>query len=210
MIRLTTDTPDGNFETMLNFVYDKNGWAYIRHDGEWEEVPLTEWARAQCLKHGCDEFSAETSQKIDGEICDCMMDYPDCPIALAYCFASQACHLRSRLKMYEDVLFDSEGQEIVALEQLKELVVPPPNDSLSLEELREMDGEPVWLYFGPGCGEWILVRASENPNVTIFLVHKNGLEAPIDIAIKCGGRLYRKKPEEERREQGGLDSRDEQ
>lgn len=72
----------------------------------------------------------------------------------------------------------------------------PPNDPLTMEELREMDGEPVWLYFGPGCGEWVLVRASENPNVCIFSVHKNGMEAPVGIALKCGGRLYRRKPEE--------------
>ena len=38
MKRLTTDTPNGNFETILNFVYSKDGWAYIRHDGEHENV----------------------------------------------------------------------------------------------------------------------------------------------------------------------------
>ena len=31
-----------------------------------------------------------------------MMDSPICPVAMAYCFASQAVHLRSRLAAYED------------------------------------------------------------------------------------------------------------
>ena len=72
MKRLAADTPDGNFETMLNFVYGKYGWAYIRHDGENADVPLTEWARNQCLNRGCDEFPAGTSMEIDLEISDCM------------------------------------------------------------------------------------------------------------------------------------------
>lgn len=100
MKRLTTDTPDGNFETMLNLVFGKDGWAHIRPDG----VPLTQWARSQCILHGCGELFGETPQEIDDEICDClMMSFPGCPIALAYCFAVQACHLRDRLKMYEDI-----------------------------------------------------------------------------------------------------------
>ena len=42
MKRLTTETPDGNFETMLNFVFSKDGWAHIRHDGNEGTVPLTQ------------------------------------------------------------------------------------------------------------------------------------------------------------------------
>lgn len=67
MKRLTTETPDGNFETMLNFVYGKDGWAHIRHDGENADVPLTECARKQCLNRGCDEFPAESAEEIDEE-----------------------------------------------------------------------------------------------------------------------------------------------
>lgn len=131
MKRLTTDTPDGNFETMLNLVFGKDGWAHIRHDGEKGAVPLTQWAKAQCILHGCGEFSAETPQEIDEEICDCMMmDFPDCPIGLAYCFAVQASHLRDRLKMYEDIFFAEDGTERLPLDVLRELAgrtVPCPN-----------------------------------------------------------------------------------
>lgn len=33
MKRLTTDAPDGDVETVLNFVFSQDGWAHIRHDG---------------------------------------------------------------------------------------------------------------------------------------------------------------------------------
>ena len=131
MKRLTTETPDGNFEIMLNFVFSQDGWAHIRHDGNEGSVPLTQWAKAQCILHGCGEFSAETPQEIDEEICDCMMmDFPDCPIGLAYCFAVQASHLRDRLKMYEDICFAGDGKERLPLDVLREIVgrtVPCPN-----------------------------------------------------------------------------------
>jgi len=92
---------------MLNYVYGKDGWACIRHDGEAAGVPLHEWAKAQCLARGCDDFPYETPEEIDEAVTECcMMGNWDggtiCPVALAYCFASQAVHLRDRLKMYED------------------------------------------------------------------------------------------------------------
>lgn len=138
MKRLTTDTPDGNFETMLNFVYGKDGWAHIRHDGKNSDVPLTEWSRKQCLGHGCDEYPAESEEEIDQTICDCMMDFPDCPVALAYCFAVQAVHMRRRLKQYEDILFSEDETELVSLDQLRTMASQMPNPPLTLEVLREM------------------------------------------------------------------------
>lgn len=122
MKRLTTDNPDGNFENILNYVYGKDGWAYIRHDGKDADVMLTSWAKAQCLERGCDELLAETPEEIDQLLCERMMDCPGCPVALAYCFASQAVHMRSRLKMYEDILFAEDGTELVSLEELREAV----------------------------------------------------------------------------------------
>jgi len=39
-------------------------------------------------------------------------------------------------------------------------IFPPPNDPLTLEELREMDGEPVWITKMDGSGGvWMLVDA---------------------------------------------------
>lgn len=189
MKRLTTDNPNGNFETMLNYVYGKEGFAHIRFDGEQDDVPLTSWAKAQCLYRGCDDFPAETPEEIDETLCECVMDCPECPIALAYCFASQAIHLRSRLKMYEDILFDSDGRELVTLEQLMGLAAELPNDPLTLEELRKMDGEPVWVvvYNLPQGGYWCLCD-------------KGVITTPSCRRFDCkeipGWTFYRRKPEE--------------
>lgn len=108
--RLTSDSPDGNFETMLNFVYGKGGWAHIRSDGETDDVLLTEWTKRQCIAHGCEEFGAETPEDIDAAVCDCAFDYGECPVFLAYTFATQALHLRTRLKMIEDFLTMEAGE----------------------------------------------------------------------------------------------------
>lgn len=105
MKRLTTDTPNNNFETAMNFVRG-GGWATIRAVGEEENVPLTDWAKAQCIVHGCDEFPGQSAEEIDETICDCIMDGAECPVAMAYAFATQAVHLRDRLKAIEDVLGD--------------------------------------------------------------------------------------------------------
>ena len=117
MIRLTTDTPNGNFETMLNFVYGKDGWAHIRYDGAHEGVKLTDWAKRQCLLRGCDEVAEDGSDDIDQRLCDCMMEGPTCSIAMAYCFASQAVHLRTRLKIYEDTMSLDRVQELAQVEK---------------------------------------------------------------------------------------------
>lgn len=170
MNRLTTDAPAGNFETILNFAYGKDGWVHIRHDGAEGDVPLAQWAKAQCILRGCVEFSAETPLEIDEEISDCMMDFPacpiamdfpDCPIALAYCFASQAVHLRDRLKMYEDVLFAEDGTELLTPDDLQNAA--RPNDPLTLDQLLEMDGEPVFVTSALGEEPmWYIVDVEDN------------------------------------------------
>ena len=136
MKRLTTDNPSGNFETMLNFVYGKDGWAHIRSDGEETDVLLSKWAAEQCISRDeCEDIFRDgvLPEEIDTTICDCMMDFPDCPIALAYCFASQAVHMRNRLKMYEDILFAEDGTELASLDDLRELVKARDNPPLTLD-----------------------------------------------------------------------------
>lgn len=163
MERLTTDTPSGNFETMLNFVHGKDGWAYI-YDADEQEVNLITWALKHCQERGCDDFQCETLEEYDEALSSCMVDFMDCPIAMAYCFASQAVHLRSRLKMYEDAMPLARVQELSQAEKDGRLVVMPPNDPLTLEELREMDGEPVWVEVSENWSKsgsksgWYLVR----------------------------------------------------
>ncbi len=129
MERLTTDNPQGNFSTFLNYVFEKDGWAYIRSDGESEgPILLTEWARKQCITRGCDELPTDP-EGIDESISDCAFCAPTCPVFLAYTFACQAVHLRDRLKLIEDILGDDYGpdhlKELVQAENDGRLVVLP-------------------------------------------------------------------------------------
>lgn len=124
MERLTTDNPSGNFETMLNFVHGKDGWAHV-YDADGKEVNLITWALNHCHDRGCDDFQCETLEEYDEALCSCMMDYMDCSVAMAYCFGNQAVHLRSRLKMYEDAMPLERVQELAQAEKDGRLVVLP-------------------------------------------------------------------------------------
>lgn len=189
MRRLTTDCARDSFEVSMNYVFGKDGWAHIVSDGEHENVPLTSWARAQCIKRGCDEFPGETPEEIDQTLCDCIADGDGCPIALAYCFASQACHLRTRLKQYEDTgLTPDEIMGLCSMDKrakMAELLRMEENRPLNLDQLKVMDGEPVWC---ARWGVWGLVDIGSAAVIT-----RKG-----DLDINDEGihdRLYRRKPE---------------
>lgn len=101
MKRLTTDTPQGNFETILNLVYGTDGWLYIRH-GE-NGMPITDFCLMLCNDHGCvlSEAITNGSQEMKDEwLCECAFD--GCPVATVYAALSGFGHVRDRLKMYED------------------------------------------------------------------------------------------------------------
>lgn len=53
--------------------------------------------------------------------------------------------MRGRLKKYEDIFFTEDGTERITLKDLQAMAALPSNEPLTLEELREMDGEPVWI-----------------------------------------------------------------
>lgn len=135
MKRLTTDHPEENFDKTLNYVFGKDGWAYIRSNGESEDpILLTEWARKQCIARGCDELPTDP-EGIDESISDFAFCAPECPVFLAYTFACQAVHLRDRLKQIEDILGDNYD-----VDHLKELV-QAENDGrlIVLPEVPEAD-----------------------------------------------------------------------
>lgn len=78
------------------------------------------------------------------------------------------------------------------IREAAEALEEPPNAPLTLEELREMDGEPVWVEF-PKCPEargWMLVSASRH---CIY----DGLLGDCDFE-NCGKTwlAYRRRPEE--------------
>lgn len=79
-----------------------------------------------------------------------------------------------------------------AAERLEQLTVLEPTAPLTLEELRAMDGEPIWVKF-PKCPEasgWMLVNANRH---CVY----NGLLGNCDFE-NCGKtwRAYRRKPKE--------------
>lgn len=76
----------------------------------------------------------------------------------------------------------------------------PPNEPLTLEQLREMDGEPVWVEFEDGSGGlWGIVH------ITIFaqIVFANGLHCTIgERYYGKSYKAYRRPPEGEEERHG--------
>lgn len=125
MDRLTTDNPNGNFETILNMVYTKDGWGYIRHDGE--GVKITDFCLALCKAKECNVEEAETRREEykDEFLFECA--FVGCPIATVYAALCGYCHTRSRLKKYEDAgMWPPQGhpalQKPLTLEELEALI----------------------------------------------------------------------------------------
>lgn len=82
---------------------------------------------------------------------------------------------------------------VLGLIDSEHTITPPPNDPLTLEELREMDGEPVWIIPMSGSGgfcTWMLVDAE----------YELCREAHGEMAVfeNCGKTwlAYRRRPEE--------------
>ena len=75
-------------------------------------------------------------------------------------------------------------------------ITTPPNDPLTLEELREMDGEPVWVE-RPGYGKnWALVNVWAKSTNIIYLTCNNGMVLHPQPELDSGAKIYRRRPEE--------------
>lgn len=102
MNRLTTDNPQNNFETMLNMVYSKDGWGYIRH-GE-EEMKITDFCLSMCKEQGCtdnaEDYEICSDEAKDEFLGECV--FAECPVATVYAALCGYLHTRDRLKRYED------------------------------------------------------------------------------------------------------------
>lgn len=66
----------------------------------------------------------------------------------------------------------------------------PPNEPLTIEELREMNGEPVWV---TPLGFWALVIAKHDERVK--LISNDGEIVHADKEIELVGPVYRRPPE---------------
>ncbi len=99
-----------------------------------------------------------------------------------------------RLAAYEDTGLTPE--EIKAL-------IPPPNDPLTLEELREMDGEQVWIdqpdrMEDPSGWARVELAFPWKPNGLkphVFVVYPNGDRDYAGLLLECGDKIYRRKSE---------------
>lgn len=101
MKRMTTDNPKSNTEKMLNMVYNKDGWQYIRHGNV--GIPTVDFCLILCKAIGCimpDECVVVTNELKDEMLCECVFD--NCPVATVYAAISGFGHVRDRLKKYED------------------------------------------------------------------------------------------------------------
>lgn len=76
------------------------------------------------------------------------------------------------------------------------IISAPPNAALTFDELREMDGEPVWVE-RPGYGKkWALVHVWAKSTNIIYLTYSNGSSSILQVELDCGGKIYRRRPEE--------------
>lgn len=77
-------------------------------------------------------------------------------------------------------------------------IAPPPNNPLTLEELREMDGEPVWVVeFNGYPPRWGLVYwCKKNKRDIVYITINNGVSIDAKTFMAAGGQIYRRKPEE--------------
>ena len=112
------------------------------------------------------------------------------------------CGYRSALRQQEAVtkcndLYDEDGGEILKSETVTNR--SRLNEPLTLDELRQMDGEPVWVICDKGfepLGLWALVEVCEE---SIFLTNNLGgrTEYANDAELEDDGlTVYRQKPEE--------------
>ena len=121
----------------LNQVYvGKDGWA------RYVEGPECECSVCDLIRTASETLGVELPILSDEDLSGLMMDWlqygaeePEGVAAILYRALCAMAEVRDKLFRYEDT--GLEPEEIMAL-------IAPPNDPLTLEELREMEGEPVW------------------------------------------------------------------
>ena len=96
---------------------------------------------------------------------------------------------------YEALLLESVVEQIVDTQP----TLTPPNEPLTLEELRKMDGEPVYMTFpsdtGNQCGHWALVGTQRWGAVS--LIYGCGWSSYESAVETLGAKFYRRPPEGE-------------
>lgn len=141
MDRFTTDAPSGNMENMLNLVYGKDGWQYIRHGDT--DMLTTDFCLKMCADRGCtlpDSIESSNEEK-DEWLCDCVFN--SCPVATVYAALSGFGHTRARLASYEDTGLTPKGVKAAQAEadrlrsEIEYLCSANPENKKLLEQQRE-------------------------------------------------------------------------
>ena len=199
MKRLTSDNvfEMSMTELALNQVFVQDGWAWYRKGPE-DECSVCDLIRRAAAKGLWQENIELDPNLTDEELGDVMLDWlpggeqePEGVLAILYRALWAMAELRERLKLYEDICFAEDGTELLSPWVLRIFREARLNTGpLTEEQLREMNGDPVYLDFGDG-GEWVLVRLVENE---VYFSHKNTICAPAKIAFECGGKVYLFKP----------------
>lgn len=73
------------------------------------------------------------------------------------------------------------------------------NEPLTPAQLRELDGEPVWVDGPDGYKHysgWALVDVSWKANSVIYLVRTHGPTMLCEALLRSGGKVYRRPPKE--------------
>ena len=102
--RLTTDTPQNNLQTMLNYAYAKDGEVVLRYGEGQDNINLCEYISKTADLNMC---NVTPDQVHDGCCMEC-----DCVFGILFAVATQAAELRERLKRYEDQLDRGDVAEV--------------------------------------------------------------------------------------------------
>ena len=155
MKRLTTDTPKDNLETALNLFYIKDHETWVRGYGpapEYADVSLFDLTRDIVKTHIPDVELPEDDDDLSNMMPEWLMDGIDSA-------EGKSCgnyHYQNAEKLdFEDALWAA----ISALRQQETVTNRNGlNEPLTLDELRHMDGEPVWTVTAgvSGSGRWEL------------------------------------------------------
>lgn len=112
----------------------------------------------------------------------------------------RAADFERRFPGYKSELRNDKELFSMAISALRAQAEAEKNEPLTVAELREMDGEPVWVEMPFGYkfyNGWTLVNVDWKSNNVIYLVRFSGRFELCEELIKSGGKIYRRKPEED-------------
>ena len=119
------------------------------------------------------------------------------PLMTYYC--EDRLHLIACEKCGTLALTKAVSPQVAANLTLRQPTLTPPNEPLTLEELRKMDGEPVYMTFpsdtGNQCGHWALVGTQRWGAVS--LIYGCGWSSYESAVETLGAKFYRRPPEGE-------------